>query len=138
LKLPLQIALGLTLAAVVIGLFRLVMVSAVFKTVESEGSKLTQNLQSHVQEQRQAQAAEAERQRLAEEKRLREVAVQEEQERERERYIRERRAAFDDQYVPPEDCDVPATSKALVECANHKMRSREKFFADYPSEGVTL
>lgn len=137
-KLSLQIALGLILAAVVIGLFRLAMVAAVFKTVETESSKLTQNLQGHVQAQKQAQAAEAERQRLAEEKRLREVAFQEQKERERERYIRERRAAFDAEYEPPEACNVPETSKALVKCANHKMRAREEFFAEYDRRRAVL
>lgn len=137
-KLPLQIALGLILAAAVLGLFRLAMVSAVFKVAESEGSRLTQNLQAHVQAQRQAQEVETERRRLAEEKRLREVTLQEQRERERERYLRERRDAFDAQYVTPETCDMPATSQGLVECANHKIRARYQFFAEYDRAGKVL
>jgi len=137
-KLLLQIALGLILAAAVIGLFRLAMATAVLKGTENEVAEMTARMQARAEEQQRIQKVKAERQRDEEQRRQRQVALQEQQERARERYLRERRAAFDAQYVAPEICDVPATTEALVECANHKMRAREQFFAEYDSAGRVL
>jgi hypothetical protein len=137
-KLSLQIAVGLILAAAVIGLFRLAMATAVLKGAENQVAEMTARMQARAEEQERIQRLKAERQREQEQRRERQVALREHQQQERERYLRQRRAAFDAQYVAPETCDVPATSEALVECANHKMRAREQFFAEYDRAGRVL
>jgi hypothetical protein len=130
-KLSLQIALGLIIAAGVIGVFRLAVAAAVLKTAEKELSEMTARMQARAEEQQRVQRVEADRHRKEEQRKQRQVALQEQQRREHERYVRERRAAFDNQYVAPEACATPPTPAALVECANRKMRAREQFFVEY-------
>lgn len=137
-KLSLQIALGLIIAAVVIGLFRLAVVTAVFKSADNEVAEMTERMQARAEERQRVQRVEADRRRKEEQHRQSQVALQEQQQRERERYVRERRAAFDAQYVTPDACAKPSTSVALVECANQKIRSREQFFAEYDRAPAAL
>ncbi|KZX59197.1 hypothetical protein A3709_16780 [Halioglobus sp. HI00S01] len=70
----------------------------------------------------------------AKEQRERDAAAQ------RERFEQERRAAFNKQYVTPDGCEYPQNENQFIECANHKMRAKNVFFAEYGTyaEGAVI
>jgi len=128
-----QIALGILMAAAVIGAYRWVVVATAVSVATEELDQFAKSIQARSAEQR----ADAENRRLEEERRLRQAALEEERKLKRERYLHERRSAFDAEYVAPQGCENPSSTRALVECANQKMRAREEFFSRYDRAAAT-
>lgn len=98
-------------------------------------NQFTDRLVAKAAEQKQAQSIEAER------KQQTQLAIQSQQrweaaqKRQQAEFERERRTAFDTLYVAPDGCEHPSSTRALTECANHKMRARQVFFDTYtPAE----
>lgn len=102
-------------------------------------NQFTDRLVARAAEQKQARSIEAER---AQQTQLAIQSQQQweaEQNRQQAEFERERRTAFDAQYVAPDDCEHPSSTRALTECANHKMRARQAFFDTYtPAEMKSL
>jgi hypothetical protein len=99
-------------------------------------NRFTQELTEKAAQQQQARTSEAERQ---QETQLAIKAQQQwetEQERQQALFERERRAAFDAQYLAPKGCDNPPSNTAFTECVNHKMRARQSFFNAYTPAGI--
>lgn len=99
-------------------------------------NRFTEDLTAKAAQQQQARTSEAERQQQAQLAIQAQQQWEAEQERQQALFERERRAAFDAQYLAPKGCDNPSSNTAFTECVNHKMRARQAFFDTYTPAGV--
>ncbi|WP_116363919.1 hypothetical protein [Parahaliea mediterranea] len=137
-KLILQIAAGILLAATVMGIGSLLVTYLTVQSINEtakEGveqmNRISQQHQAKMEAQRQAQAAEAERKRqaqLAAQTRERQRKAEQQARAEDER---RRQAAFERQYDAPEGCENPESERQFIECANDKIRARREFLGTY-------
>ena len=137
-KLALQIAAGILIAAAIMGTGELIATYMTVQAVKEETAKATERMNKITREHQ----AKAEARRLAlaaeaEQKRQVEFAIQENERRReaaqqaRAQAERQRQAAFERQYVPPEGCQNPISERHLIECANDKIRARREFLGSY-------
>lgn len=99
-------------------------------------NRFTEDLTTKAAQQKQARNDETERQQQAKLAIQAQQLWEAEQQRQQAEFERERRAAFDAQYVAPRGCDNPQSSTAFTECVNHKMRARQSFFDTYTPTGI--
>jgi len=98
-------------------------------------NRLTDRLTAKAAEQKQARSLEAERHQQTQLAIRSQQQWEAEQRRQQAEFERERRTAFDVQYVAPSGCENPQSTAAFTECVNHKMRARLAFFDAYaPAE----
>ncbi|WOJ97974.1 hypothetical protein R0137_05210 [Congregibacter brevis] len=137
-KLALQIAGGILIASAVLFLVRVVFFTAAITAFSEEVDKMGKAAQAQA-DKRVAERIEAQRKESAmRAEKVRQIQVAEEAKRRADQYERDKRAEFDSGYIMPDGCENPRNETAFVECANHKLRARKEFYANFDGKRLSL
>lgn len=129
-KLALQIAAGILIAALVLIGIGMGFTYAYLKAADEHLEQLAQEQRAKSEALRQAQAAEAESKRQAQLVLQENERRRKSEERARAEADRQRQIAFERQYDTPEGCENPSSERQFIECANDKIRAKREFLGN--------
>ncbi|WP_144079822.1 hypothetical protein [Haliea salexigens] len=131
-KLAIQIAAGILIAAFVLIGIGMGFTYASLKAAEEHLEQLAQEQSAKTEARRQAQAAETESKRQAQLVLKENERRRKSEQRARAEIDRQRQIAFERQYDAPEGCENPSSERQFIECANDKIRARREFLEKTP------